>query len=167
MHLAYNSIKGAPKPLKVFYNQTDCRTYLEELCKVFALCPKYCHLQETNSSCSHHILNSCEGICASTEVVTDYNAKVEVAISSIKASQSEVHIIKEKGRTIKENAVVLIDSGVYKGYGFIDDQLEVSSIADIEAFIIPQKNTVETDRILNSYLLKKSSAIEKLTVFSV
>ncbi|UII75010.1 GIY-YIG nuclease family protein [Flagellimonas sp. HMM57] len=165
MHLAYNSSKAVPRPLKVFYNQTDCRAYLEELCKIFALCPKYCHLQETNSPCSHHVLSSCEGICASKEAVTDYNTKVETAISSIKTSQSEVSIIKEKGRSMDENAFILIDSGVYKGYGFIDNQLEVSSAADIEAFIIPQRNTVETDRILNSYLLRKSSAVEKLTVF--
>ncbi|MEX0363481.1 MAG: exonuclease domain-containing protein, partial [Allomuricauda sp.] len=52
LHLAYNTLKGAPNPIKVFYNQTDCRAFLEQLCKTFALCPKYCHLQQTNTACS-------------------------------------------------------------------------------------------------------------------
>ena len=34
-HLAYNTSKGAPSPLKVFHNQTECRAYLEEVCKKF------------------------------------------------------------------------------------------------------------------------------------
>lgn len=150
IHLAYNSIKGIPNPIKVFYNQTDCRAFLEELCKTFSLCPKYCHLQQTNAACSHHSITSCEGICSSKETVAHYNKKVNQAIISIKSAQSEVRIIKEKGRKPEENAVVLISEGIYRGYGFIDKELEVSSLEDIEAYIIPQKNTLEAQRIVES-----------------
>nr|WP_299070490.1 exonuclease domain-containing protein [uncultured Allomuricauda sp.] len=159
VHLAYNTIKGVPNPIKVFYNQTDCRTYLHEVCRTFSLCPKYCHLQQTNSACSHHELNSCEGICTSQESVTDYNQKVESAILEMKNMQSGVRIIREKGRDANENAVVLISEGIYRGYGFIDQELKVSSIEDIEAFIIPQKNTLETERIVASLLPKLESFV--------
>ncbi len=159
IHLAYNILKGAPNPLKVFYTLTDCRAYLELLCKTYSLCPKYCHLQQTNSACSHHEINSCEGICTSQETVETYNIKVKKAVASVKTAQSEIRIIKEKGRDSKENAVVLISEGVYKGYGFIDQQLEVSSLEDIEAYIIPQKNTLETQRIVESLLPKLESFV--------
>lgn len=159
VHLAFNTIKGVPNPLKIFYNQTDCRAYLQEICGTFSLCPKYCHLQQTNSACSHHELNSCEGICTSKELVSDYNQKVEAAITEMKNTQSEVRIIREKGRDINENAVVLIAEGVYRGYGFIDHELKVSSIEDIEAFIVPQKNTLETQRIVESLLPKLESFV--------
>src|SRR5690606_652417 len=46
MHLAYNEMKTNHNALMTFYNITDCRTYLEDLCIQFQLCPKYCHLQE-------------------------------------------------------------------------------------------------------------------------
>ncbi len=158
-HLAYNILKGAPNPIKIFYNQTDCRAYLHEMCKNFALCPKYCHLQQTQSACSHHEITSCEGICRGEESIDDYNQKVKNAILETKSLESEVRVIKEKGRNPEESAVVLIAEGVYKGYGFIDQELEVSSLEDIEAHIIPQKNTLETQRIVEALLPKLESFV--------
>jgi DNA polymerase-3 subunit epsilon len=158
-HLAYNTLKGAPNTIKIFYNQTDCRAYLHEMCKNFALCPKYCHLQQTQSACSHHEITSCEGICRGEESIDDYNQKVKNAILETKSLESEVRVIKEKGRNPEESAVVLIAKGVYKGYGFIDQELEVSSLEDIEAHIIPQKNTLETQRIVEALLPKLESFV--------
>jgi DNA polymerase-3 subunit epsilon len=158
-HLAYNTLKGAPNPIKIFYNQTDCRAYLHEMCKNFALCPKYCHLQQTQSACSHHEIISCEGICRGEEPIADYNQKVKNAILETKSLETEVRVIKEKGRNPEESAVVLIAEGVYKGYGFIDQELEVSSLEDIEAHIIPQKHTLETQRIVEALLPKLESFV--------
>lgn len=159
VHLAYNVLKGAPNPVKVFYNQTDCRAFLEEICKSYALCPKYCHLQQVNTSCSHHEIRSCEGICTSTESIDDYNEKVKAAVLDIKTEKSGIRIIKEKGRDLNENAFVIIDEGMYKGYGFIDQQQSITSFADIEAHIIPQKNTLETQRIVEALLPKSESFV--------
>ena len=153
-HLAYNNIKGAPNPLKVIHNQTDCRAYLEEVCKAFSLCPRYCHLQQTNAACSHHEINTCEGICKGLESAEDYNQKVEAAIAHMKLLASEIQIIKEKGRDANENAVILISDGIYKGFGFIDTDIQISTLEDVEAFITPQKHTVETKSILTQYFLK-------------
>ncbi|WP_421801637.1 exonuclease domain-containing protein [Flagellimonas sp.] len=158
MHLAYNTIKGVPNPLKIIHNQTECRAYLEEVCKSFSLCPRYCHLQQTNTACSHHEINTCEGICRGKEAVEDYNQKVEEAITHMKLLASEVRIIKEKGRDSNESAVVLIADGIYKGFGFIDTDIEISTLEDVEAFITPQKHTVETESILTQYLLKHNKS---------
>ena len=159
VHLAYNGIKGIPNPIKVFYGPTDCRAYLEVLCKTFALCPKYCHLQQTQGACSHHQITSCEGICTSDEPIEAYNKKVKDAIAQMRVLESEVRVIKEKGRDANESAVVLIAEGIYKGYGFIDHELQVSSLEDIEAHIIPQKNTLEAQRIVESLLPKLESYV--------
>lgn len=157
-HLAYNTSKGAPSPLKVFHNQTECRAYLEEVCKSFSLCPKYCHLQQTTSACSHHEINTCEGICRGEETPRDYNQKVEVAIAHMKMLSSEVRMIKEKGRNETESAVILIADGIYKGFGFIDTDIEIATLEDVEAFITPQKHTLETESILTQYFLKHSKS---------
>ncbi len=108
LHLAYNDIKHVPDPLKIFYSQTDCRTYLEEICNIFTLCPKYCHLLPSASSCTKHKLSTCEGVCTGDESTEDYNAKVGEALSHLQASTCETHIIKEKGRNPDESAVVLV-----------------------------------------------------------
>lgn len=157
-HLAYNPIKGVPKPLKVLYSQTECRAYLEKLCKGFSLCPKYCQLQNTPSACAHHEINSCEGICREEESVEAYNTKVEQAIAHMAELSSKSTFIREQGREPGEQAVVLISDGIYKGYGFIDSELELSCLEDLEAYIKPQRNTVETQSILATYLLKHSGS---------
>ena len=153
-HLAYNPLKGVPKPLKHFYSQTDCRSFLETLCREFSLCPKFCHLQQTHTACSHHEIRGCGGICRGAESVEAYNLKVQRAIAHMERSTPEVRVIREKGREEGEQAVVLIADGQYRGYGFINREEQLSSIEDLEAHILPQHHTVETDGILASYLLK-------------
>ena len=152
-HLAFNKLKLVPFAHMVLNNTTDCRLYLEQLCEEFNLCAKYCHLQEQVATCSHYRLSSCEGICRGTESAEDYNKKVMEAISSITA-KSEDFVIKEKGRTGDEDAVVLITNGSYYGYGFIDKEMTIDTFEDISAYVIQQKNTVETQRLIQSYLIK-------------
>lgn len=77
----------------------------------------------------------------------------------MKSLESEVRIIREKGRHPDEQAVILISEGVYKGYGFIDQEMDVSTLEDIESFIIPQKNTLEAQRIVEALLPKLESFV--------
>lgn len=151
MHLAFNKLKMAPNAVFIFYNPTDCRLYLEQICGTFGLCPKYCHLQENVKTCSHFRISSCEGICRDTETASEYNAKVIAAIAYL-GLEKEDYIIKEKGRHIDEDAFVLVRNNLYSGYGFVDKASALQSYSDLEAFVIPQKNTVETEGILKSYV---------------
>ncbi len=150
-HLAFNKLKMAPNAPMIFYSPTDCRLYLEQICNTFGLCPKYCHLQENVKTCSHFRISSCDGICRDTETVMDYNAKVAAALEHM-VSEKEDFIIKEKGRHPTEDAFVLVRKSIYYGYGFIEKEAGLSSFPDLEAFLIPQKNTVETETIIKSYL---------------
>ena len=116
-----------------FYNTTDCRLYLEEICKTFKLCPKYCHLQESVDHCSHFRIDQCEGICRGDETPGTYNLKVKEAINYMQSGKDNF-IIKEKGRNSLEEAIVLIQDGKYAGYGFI------SKNADIHSFWCGREN---------------------------
>ncbi|WP_111309592.1 exonuclease domain-containing protein [Confluentibacter sediminis] len=151
IHLAYNTLKATPHPLQTFYNITDCRQFLERLCIQFELCPKYCHLQEGVGQCSHYSITSCKGICVENESVDDYNIRVQNAIKHTIENSRDV-IIKEKGRYPEEDAFVLIKNNVYLGYGFIDSSEQITSHEDIETNLIPQKNNVDVQKILRSYL---------------
>ncbi|PRX53774.1 exonuclease domain-containing protein [Flagellimonas meridianipacifica] len=153
-HLAFNTLKHIQQPIKVFYNLTDCRLFLKQICSTYQLCPKFCHLQLTESNCSFYESTSCEGICSGKEQIDGYNEKVDKAIADLAKEKAGVKILKEKGRHVNENAFVLVDDGQYRGYGFIEDTLEINSKTDIEAFLIPQKNTLETQRIVESRMSK-------------
>ena len=153
-HLAFNTLKSVQYPLKVFNNLTDCRLYLKQICMAYNLCPKYCHLQLTESNCSFYEGTFCEGICSGKEEIENYNTKVDKVITDLDHEKTGTMVLKEKGRHVNEKAFVLMDGGQYKGYGFIDDSLEIRTKTDIEAFLIPQKNTPETQRIVESMMPK-------------
>lgn len=152
LHLAFNKLKMAPNALDTFYNITDCRLYLEKICEVFRLCPKYCHLQENVNSCSHYKI-TCDGICTEKESAAIYNNKVKRAMQHIK-SKKENFIIKEKGRNFDEDAFILVRNNIYIGYGFIQRDFDLNSTEDLNAFLIPQKNTIKIQSIIKSYLSK-------------
>ncbi|MEH6777812.1 exonuclease domain-containing protein [Maribacter arcticus] len=158
IHLAFNKIKMTPNALAICYSPTEARQYLEALCNTFELCPKYCHLQENVSSCSHYKIKQCIGICSDTGLVNTYNERVQEALKSLKDIQSDL-VIKTNGRNAEENAFVIIQENSYAGYGFIPKEFSIEHIEDLETFIIPQKNTLETQRIVESYMRKNPNAI--------
>ena len=65
------------------------------------------------------------------------------------------YLIKEKGRTPQEDALIAVKDGIYQGYAFIDREMPINSLEDLEAHIIKQKNTLETESIIGGYLIRK------------
>lgn len=153
IHLAHNKLKLAPNPLRVFYSITDCRDFLEQLCEVFELCPKYCHLQENVTHCSHFRIKKCTGICRDIKHLKDYNSKVQLAIKTLTKRKSD-YIIKGKGRTPEEETIVLIKNNKYTGYAYVDKQEQIISHSDLEPYLQFKENTLESQRIVESYSLK-------------
>ena len=143
----------APNSLTVFYSPTSCRLYLEEICKSFQLCPKYCHLQENVKTCSHYRITNCDGVCRGKETTENYNEKVMAAMAHI-SSLREHFIIKEKGRTPLEDAFVIVKDSTYLGYGFVEKEFNISSYADLDIFLIHKPNTLEAESIIKSYVTK-------------
>ncbi|MDX1769478.1 MAG: exonuclease domain-containing protein, partial [Arenibacter troitsensis] len=80
MHLFYDRLGKLKAPLACFYNQGECRTFLEELCETYGLCPRYCSLQHISGACFHFHIKKCHGICREQETVESYNERVEKAL---------------------------------------------------------------------------------------
>ncbi len=158
LHLAFNKTKMVPNPLLILYGASDCRSFLTELCIAFKLCPKYCHLQENVMHCSHYNIPVCSGICRETETVGAYNDRVKKALHTLAFRQQD-YLIKETGRNTTEDAFIWIQNGRYCGYGFINKDVTISSFEDIEPFRITQKDSVDIQRIIRPYVLKKSATI--------
>tara|TARA_R110000868_G_scaffold21640_11_gene89842 strand:+ start:7696 stop:9084 length:1389 start_codon:yes stop_codon:yes gene_type:complete len=161
LHLASNTLKLAPNSFYTLFNKTDCRLFLQEMCKTFKLCPKFCHLQENVEHCSHYDILECEGICNGTETVETYNTKVKQLISTI-SSNTENFFIKEKGRSAEESALILVQNNTYIGYGFISNQDSIVHIDELMSFIKLQNNTFETQQIITNYITKNSKKVVQL-----
>ena len=165
LHLASNTLKLAPNSFYTLYNKTDCRLFLQEICKKYKLCPKFCHLQENVAQCSHYDILECDGICRGTETVEDYNIKVKKLIDEI-TSKTEDYFIKEKGKNEEESTIIVVQNNMYIGYAFIENDIPITSIHDIMPFVKLQKNTFETQQILTSYISKNIKKIYPFKYFS-
>ena len=153
MHIAINNSKATPNPIITFYSLREARLFLERICEQFNLCPKFCHLQEGVSECSHFSIKNCKGICKGNEDVNIYNERVTNAICEI-VNDSQDKILKEKGRNDNEEAFVIIKNGTYLGYGFIDKNEKITHEDELENYLIKQKDNSDVQGILRSVLLK-------------
>ncbi|GAA4274611.1 exonuclease domain-containing protein [Aquimarina gracilis] len=153
VQLAINRSKSTDDSLEVFYKRSDAIEQLERLCFDYQLCPRYCGLQNTIGSCSHYRIKNCKGICYGQESIALYNMRVQKALTSIE-KQKETYLIKEKGRTINEHSFVMIQNGMYKGYGYVHQSEQISYFDDFEPFLVLQKHTYHTTKIIKSYLRK-------------
>ncbi len=150
IHIVFNRIRILKSPLLKFYSQTQCRTFLEELCEKYELCPRYCNLQNISGGCFHYHIKKCKGICRNTEDVEIYNQRVKQALDLLLNNDS--YIIKEKGRSTKEEAVVLVKNGIYQGFVFVSKQKEILDFSDYQKLINLKQDNSDIQRILNSYL---------------
>ena len=155
VHLAFNRLKLTPNPLMKFYSMAACRNMLEKVCEEFELCPKYCHLQTNVNACFHYQLQQCKGICTGKEAVESYNKRVYEAIKSL-GLQTENLVIKESGRNNKEIGFALILNGIYQGFGYVDKKIKIEDTDDYQLYLQPQQDNRDVQRILKSYLTKKS-----------
>ena len=154
-HLAVNRLRKGQQALKVFYSRSEARLFLEQLCTSHGLCAKYCHLQEQVLECNHFRVPRCEGVCRGSETAVAYNTKVQKAQDSLRSVRDNI-LISEAGRRPEERALIWVSGGHYKGYGFIGATSEPSAVYKrIQA----QPHYPETDRILQSYMLRHPEAI--------
>ena len=73
------------------------------------------------------------------------------ALSSIEKLNS-TFIIKEKGRTEQEEAVVLVKNGLYQGFTFVAENKDTIPISEYEQLIELKQDNSDTQRIVRRYL---------------
>lgn len=156
IHLAWNNLKNVPNPVGKFYNATECRLFIEKICEKFELCPKYCHLQSNVNSCFHFQIKKCKGVCRGKESISDYNERVRQAVEYM-SNDSKSYIITQKGRTDEEKSFVLIENGIYQGFGYIDQQQQITSLSELKEFLILKKDNRDVQRILRGFRSKNEN----------
>jgi len=151
LHIGYDRTRKVKNSPIRFYSIGKARNFLETLVEEFELCPKFCQLQSSNSACFHYGLKKCKGVCCSKEDISAYNERVQMALASIPNLQGDL-LILDKGRTPDEEAFVLIDNGLYRGFGYFMIEERPQSKSEFLALIRPMKDNQDVQRLLNSYL---------------
>lgn len=136
-----------------FSNVIKARAFIEKMCSEFELCPKLCGLQMTEGPCFSHQLGNCRGACAGEEASEAYNQRVLAAIKSF-TLETGTYAIRQKGRHRSETCYILIQNGEYKGYAFLDEQSQVTSLDDLNDILQLQKHNSDIQNILVAALKK-------------
>lgn len=137
-------------PLMSFRSFAVARTWLRKLQNEFDLCPRYCGIHKVNGECYDFATGKCKGVCAGAESVEVYNERVKNAMDHIAVNNNTKLIIAE-GRSEGEKSVVVIDRGIYKGFGYFSETSAPATVEEALAIIEPRKHTADVEQILAMY----------------
>ena len=115
-----SSLKHKQVPVLSSYpSAMQARVGLKTLQEEFELCPKLCKLEKSNGPCFDYHLRKCKGACTAQEEPKLYNRRAMRAFEQWDKSYPHDNlIVLDSGREEGEFAVVLIEQGIYRGWGF-------------------------------------------------
>lgn len=137
-------------PLQVFTNLSSARGYLNNIIEKYHLCQKLCGLYQSESSCFHYEIRECNGACIGEEPVSEYNQRVNQFLATMQTGRKSFYII-ENGRSHDEIAVIKIEQGVYKGFGYKITEY-INNNEELGNCISNQSDNRDTQQIINRYL---------------
>lgn len=144
------------EPIIGFNSFEEARSYVFKLVEKFELCPKCAGLQTAPKGCFDYQVKKCKGVCANEEPVIAYNKRVRNAIKTIQSAIGDL-ILTDKGRHINEKAIVVINKGTYKGFGYVENDTCISTIEDASNYITPYKDNYDIKLILSGWIAKRSA----------
>ena len=135
-----------------FSSLNEGKTALFRFTEKHRLCQKINGLYHSTGSCFQFQIKECNGACIGKELPADYNKRVLALVNDLNL-QNRTHLFELTGRTAEEIALVYIEKGVYKGFGFCPTTTKKE---DRLLYITPYQDTKDARRILKQYFLKNT-----------
>ncbi len=112
------------KPLVTFGSHAAALQYLNSMIDVYGLCPKLCNSQTNAGPCISVKNEICDGYCLVQENVIAYNNKAQAFFDQLLADKKTYYIVG-KGRSYKEQSVVIYEPGSFVGYTFVSNKEQI------------------------------------------
>ena len=153
INLRIEKADGRKKAITTFSNYQQARSSLFKITEENQLCQKLTGLYDTSKQCFNYTINECYGACLNKEPVAEYNNRVKTFLEKCSYENQNMLII-DRGREIEERSVVLIENGVYKGYGFYNLNFQINNPTILKSIISPMQNNRDAQHIIQNYLRK-------------
>ncbi|RTY95076.1 exonuclease domain-containing protein [Flavobacterium sp. GT3R68] len=153
LNLKLQKADGRKKEITSFTTAQEATNALIRVTSHYQLCQKLTGLYETKTHCFQHTINECDGACVGKITPDEYNARVQTFIDKNLFENKTMAII-DKGRTINERSVILVENGILKGYAFYDLNYQVHNIDILKNIIIPMQSNREVRNGIQNYLRK-------------
>ena len=141
---------GAKQPLAIFESKEEGLNMLFEMTERYELCTKLNGFSQARTYCYNHSIGKCAGACVGDEAVETYNQRVEEALAHY-SLVGRTFVLMDKGRTIHEKSVILIEDGSIKGYAFISLNYQLSKPI-LERHLTPLTHNAEMAHLVEHYL---------------
>ncbi len=123
----------------------------------FELCKRLNGIDNSSGACFDHRLGYCKGACVQVEPTEHYNQRVDDAIQYLSRPFEQSMSIIDAGRNQDEKTIIVIDQGMFQGFGFLEKDQSISNLDDSKEYITKMQHNKDAVRIIRSYLDKKNS----------
>ncbi len=141
---------------------SHAKAYLKKVVQDFTLCNRLCGMDSNIGNCFYYQIKLCKGACAGEESVEVYNERAAQAIEALQINFEEDFFIIDKGRNLEERAVVFVENGCYRGFGYVDTN-QVNNKEELANAIKSYQSNPETIRIIRRFL-NQNKTVKKIVV---
>ena len=153
LNLKLQKADGRKKEIKSYLSLQEGKDALYRITSNYQLCQKLTGIYETKTHCFQHTISECDGACIGKITSEEYNLRVQNFIEKNLFDNKTLAIL-DKGRTITERSVILVENGVFKGYAFYDLNYQINNIEILKSIIVPMQSNRDTRNNIQSYLRK-------------
>ncbi len=158
---------GSSIPLSSFTNMMAAKNFIGQMVVKYELCQKLSGLYQSSGSCFNYSIKECKGACIKEESPDEYNRRANKALASLEYPYHDFLLI-DKGRENNEKAIIKIQGGSYRGYGYVDTEFSVNNITMLQECIKYYPDNRDIQIIIKSYMSKnRFEKIVPLTSFDL
>ena len=151
LNLKVAQVNGKEAPITTFSNLQSAKSFISKTTDEHNLCQKLTGVYPTKSNCFNYTIKQCFGACIEEEASSDYNQRA-IKIIENHSFKNQNMVIVDRGRAFDERSAILIENGVFKGYGFYNLNYQINNIEILQSIITPMPNNRDTQHIIQSYL---------------
>ncbi len=155
INLKISKVGKDDKPVTTFANLQSGKSFLNRITEEQLLCQKLTGLYKTNSNCFNYTIKQCMGACIREEKPELYNQRVQKVIEHYSFTRDDMVLI-DRGREVDERSAILIENGVYRGFGFYNLNYQISNTEVLQSIITPMQHNRDTQHIIQSYLRRNN-----------
>ncbi len=145
-------------PLTTFTTKKEGDDYINYQVDSLGLCQKLSGTYKTNSSCFHYQIKKCLGACVQQEEPETYNQRAQKLIDSLQFEMENFFII-DSGRHRNEKSIILIENGMYRGFGYVPFYSLKGNKEKWKNFIDYQPEDRDAKTILTYFLRKQKETL--------
>jgi len=149
--LAVGESSKTNRPLIGFRSRYEAERQLDTLMDLYDLCPRLCGKHRVQGACYDYKQGICKGACADVEPSETYNERFQQAINDL-TGVDRTFILHQDGKTEEDRAVVLVEKGVYRGYGFVPKAIDFEQIEEVKSFLQYGYDDQDIQKILHSFV---------------